>query len=199
MQVYKKKFFTSFLLLGIYCMQMLFLTACTSEKKNTGENLLGIPAPDFRLKDIHGEEVAISKVKGKVILLRFWSTRCVSCKEEMPKLEASYKKLKEKGFEILAVNVEDPLEKAMDFAHELNLTYPILIDEDQKAANQYKVFGVPTSFFIDKEGVVRGRVFGELDEKGIENIVVPLLEGIALAPRIKEEKNEEVHNHSNHQ
>lgn len=182
------------------------LLACTKADKDTGETLIGKTAPDFRLKDIHGKEVGIADMKGKVILLRFWSTRCVSCKEEMPKLEISYKNLNSKGFEILAVNVEDTLEKALGFAHELNLTYPILIDENQSTANIYKVYGVPTTFFVDKQGVVRERIFGDMDNKAIENIILPLLEGKALIPRAEEkpvpadnkQKKEEVQDHSQH-
>lgn len=182
------------------------LLACTKANKATGETLIGKTAPDFRLKDIHGKEIGLADMKGRVILLRFWSTRCVSCKEEMPKLETSYKNLKEKGFEILAVNVEDTQEKAMSFAHELNLTYPILIDENQNVANTYKVYGVPTTFFIDKQGVVRERIFGDMDSKTIENIILPLLEGKALIPRAEEkpvpadnkQKKEDVQDHSQH-
>ncbi|MBI5892941.1 MAG: TlpA family protein disulfide reductase [Deltaproteobacteria bacterium] len=200
----------------IYCLIFIALIACTKADKDTGETLIGKSAPHFRLKDIHGKEVGIADMKGKVILLRFWSTRCISCKEEMPKLETSYKNLNSKGFEILAVNVEDTKEKALGFAHELNLTYPILIDENQSAANIYKIYGVPTSFFIDKQGIIRERIFGELDSKAIENIILPLLEGKTLTTQPQEEKHvpavlpsngsiggikqgkEDVHDHNQH-
>ncbi|MBI5683183.1 MAG: redoxin domain-containing protein [Deltaproteobacteria bacterium] len=178
-----------FKLLTVYCLLLTLLSACAKGSNDkVEETLIGKPAPDFKLTELHGMEYKLSNMKGKVILLRFWSTRCVSCKEEMPKLEASYKNLKDKGFEILAVNVEDPRDKAMNFVHELKLTYPILLDEDQKAAGQYKVYGIPTSFFIDKNGIVRGRVFGGMDEKTIEKVVMPLLEDKAVTPNIEEKK-----------
>lgn len=169
-------------LLTVYCLLFAVLSACAKDGKDkVEETLISKPAPDFRLTELHGMEYKLSGMKGKVVLLRFWSTRCVSCKEEMRKLEASYQSLKDKGFEILAVNVEDPRDKAMNFAHKLKLTYPILLDEDQKVAGKYMVYSIPTSFFIDKQGVVREKILGDLDEEKIEKIVVPLFEDKEIA------------------
>jgi len=155
---------------------LLFITAC----QKGGETQVGKPAPDFHLKDIKGGEMTMGGLKGKVVLLRFWSTRCPSCKEEMPGLEKGYKSLKDKGLEILAVNVEDSREVASNFAKEMGLTYPILLDEEQRVAGLYNVYGIPTSFFIDKEGIIKERVFGDMKEEAIKRVVLPLLEGKAI-------------------
>lgn len=169
------------LLLTVYCL-LFFITAC--EKKGP-ETQVGRTAPDFHLKDIKGEGMTLSGQRGKIVLLRFWSTRCPSCKEEMPGLEKTYKGLKDKGLEVLAINVEDPQEVASNFTQEMGITYPILLDEEQKVARIYNVFGIPTTFFIDKEGVIRERVFGDMKEKTVEGIIISLLEGRAI-PRGEE-------------
>lgn len=183
-----KHCFLVLLLFTVHCLLFTVLFACTKGDKDISETLAGKPAPNLSLKDLYEKEITLADMKGKVILLRFWSTRCPSCKEEMPRLESIYKDLKAKGFEILAINVEDTKEKAASFAKEFNLTYPILMDEDQKVAGVYKVFGVPTSFFVDKQGIVRERAFGDMNSKAIENIVLPLLEGKVLTHRIEESK-----------
>lgn len=167
--------------MGVYCLLLtcllFFITAC---EKRGPETQVGRGAPDFYLKDIKGEGMTLSGQRGRIILLRFWSTRCPSCKEEMPRLEKTYKGLKDKGLEVLAINVEDSQEVASNFTQEMGLTYPVLLDKGGKVAGVYNVFGIPTTFFIDKEGVIRERVFGDMKEETVEGITLALLEGKAI-------------------
>ena len=79
------------------------------------------------------------------------------------------------GLVVIAVNVEDPPEKAGQFVRELGLTFPNLIDENGKVTKLYQVYGVPTTFLIDRKGIIRERIFGDLNKESIENIVKPLL------------------------
>ncbi len=151
------------------------LFACTDKTKSDKENQLGQAAPSFTLKDLNNTPFSLSNFKGKVVLLRFWSTRCESCKVEMPKLETSYRTLLPSGLMVIAVNVEDPRERAVEFVKELGLTYPILMDDKKEVTKLYQVYGVPTSFIIDREGIVRERIFGDLTEEAIEKMVKPLL------------------------
>ncbi|MBI5286136.1 MAG: TlpA family protein disulfide reductase [Deltaproteobacteria bacterium] len=177
------------LLVTGYCL-LLFITAC----QKGGETQIGHPAPGFRLKDIKGGEVTLNSQRGRVVLLRFWSTRCPSCKEEMPALEKSYEAFRDKGLEVLAINVEDTVEVASNFTREMGLTYPILMDREQKVAGLYSVYGIPTSFFIDKDGIVRERVFGDVKEEAIAKIVTSLSQGGPVETLIQEE----AHEHSEH-
>ena len=149
-------------LLGIF----LSLEGCYKSSDNVTTKL-GSPAIDFTLMDIDNKEVRLSDFKGKAVMLRFWSSRCPSCKKEMPVVEQAYRKLKDKGFVVLAVNIEDPKEVAADTAKKLDLTFPILIDKGMSVTKLYKVFATPTSFFIGKNGVMKEKVLGELNEETI--------------------------------
>ena len=154
----------------------LFLFACSTENKPTKEEKqVGSNAPLFTLNDLEGKPFPLADQKGKVVLIRFWSTQCKSCKEEMPKLEAIYQKLKPSGMTLVAINIKDTAEETAAFIEGMGLTFPILIDEGKKVAKEYKVFGVPTSFLIDKEGTIRERFFGDLSETEIDKLVRPLL------------------------
>ncbi len=154
----------------------LFLFACGAEEKPaTKKEQIGSSAPSFNLKNLEGKSFSLESQKGKVVLLRFWSTQCKSCKEEMPKLEATYKNLKSSGMVMITINSRDTAEKTAEFIVGMGLTFPILIDENRDAARKYKVFGVPTSFLIDKEGVIRERFFGDLDNTELEKMLRALL------------------------
>lgn len=156
-------------------LSLLFFISCEKKGRIQLEDQIGKPAPLFTLKDLNGTHYSIEQWKGRVVLLRFWATRCESCKIEMPKLQSSFRNMMANGFMVVAVNVEDPVEKASQFVTELGLTFPVLIDEDQKVTNLYQVYGVPTTFFIDRNGVIKERVFGDLNNEAIEKLVKPLL------------------------
>ena len=154
---------------------LLSLISCEKKDKIGPEDQLGKPAPTFTLKDLNGNQYSLEQWKGKVVLLRFWATRCESCKIEMPKLQAGFRNMLADGFIVVAVNVEDPPEKAGQLVTELGLTFPVLIDENQKVTNLYQVYGVPTTFLIDRKGIIKERIFGDLNNEAIDKLVKPLL------------------------
>lgn len=160
--------------LFLFIFLIFSLSGCKG-KNPEQENQIGQAAPAFVLKDLNGSPYYLDNFKGRVVLLRFWATRCESCKVEMPRLENSYRKLLPSGLMVIAVNVEDPTDKATAFANELRLTYPVLIDEKKEVTKLYQVYGVPTSFIIDKKGTIRERIFGDLTEEAMERMVKPLL------------------------
>ena len=160
----------------LLALSFLFLFACSGKDKPASEEKqVGSNAPSFVLNNLAGSPFSLESQKGKVVLLRFWSTQCKSCKEEMPKLEATYQGLKSSGMVMITVNIRDTAEKIAEFIEGMGLTFPILIDENRDAAKKYKVFGVPTSFLIDKEGVIRERFFGDLSNAELEKLVRALL------------------------
>jgi len=160
----------------ILFLSILFLFACGVEEKPVLEKeQVGSRAPSFNLKNLEGSPFSLESQKGKVVLLRFWSTQCKSCKEEMPKLEATYQGLKSSGMVMITVNIRDTAEKTAEFIKGMELTFPVLIDENRDAARRYKVFGVPTSFLIDKEGIIRERFFGDMSNVELEKLVRALL------------------------
>ena len=139
-------------------MAIFFLFACSEEDQTLPkENQVGSTAPLIKLNDLSGKSVSLADHKGMVVLLRFWSTACKSCKEELPKLESLYQEFKPSGLRLITINIKDSPEKISTFIDGLGLTFPILLDKNKSAAKDYKVYGVPTSFLIDKEGIITKR------------------------------------------
>ena len=124
--------------------------------------LVGSPAPEIALKDLQGQEVKLSDLHGKIVLLNFWATWCKPCKEEMPAMQASYDKLRDQGFVVLAVNELEDTDKVIEHIRTHGHTFLVVMDHDNRVANRYGVVGLPASFFIDRQGIVREHIFGNL-------------------------------------
>lgn len=123
----------------------------------------GNHAPLFTLKDIQGTNVSLSDFKGKVVLINFWATWCGPCKAEMPSLNNLHKALKDKGFAVLAISTDSSEKPVRSFVTERGISFPVLMDKDRTVySDKYAVIGLPMSFLIDKNGVVVGRVVGEV-------------------------------------
>ncbi len=118
-------------------------------------------APKFTLKDLNGTNVSLSKFKGKPVLLNFWATWCGACKEELPSMERLHKTAKEHGIQVVAISIDrGNQEKVQKYVKEYNLTFPILLDPDQKVRRSYFILGLPTSYLIDSQGKLRGFISG---------------------------------------
>ncbi|MEQ1845398.1 MAG: TlpA disulfide reductase family protein, partial [Nitrospira sp.] len=117
---------------------------------------------DFRLVDLEGKQQSLSQYRGKVVLVNFWATWCKPCTTEMPAMQTTYDKLREKGFVVLAINELEDEAKVRDHIKQYGHTFPVLLDRDNKVANQFGVFGLPVSVFIDEKGVVQEYIKGGL-------------------------------------
>src|SRR5438105_15960835 len=124
--------------------------------------LVGSPAPEIVLKDLQGRDVKLSDLRGKVVLVNFWATWCKPCKEEMPAMQASYDKLRDQGFVVLAVNELEDVDKVIEHIRTHGHTFLVVMDHDNRVANRYGVVGLPASFLIDRQGIVREHIFGNL-------------------------------------
>jgi peroxiredoxin len=124
--------------------------------------LIGSPAPEVILKNLQGQEVKLSDFRGKVVLVNFWATWCKPCKEEMPAMQASYDKLRDEGLVVLAVNELEDTEKVAEHIKTHGHTFPVVMDRQNRVANRYGVVGLPASFLIDRQGIVRERISGSL-------------------------------------
>ena len=120
-------------------------------------------APDFTLPDPSGKKLSLKDFRGKVVFLNFWATWCEFCREEMPAMDRLYREFKAREFEIVAVNVKDKRPEALAFVKELKLSYPILMDPDGEVGLLYGAFGMPTTYLIDRKGVVLARLWGPGD------------------------------------
>lgn len=123
---------------------------------------VGMQAEDFRLTDLAGKEQSLSQYRGKIVLLNFWATWCKPCTTEMPAMQTAYDKLRDKGFVVLAVNELEDDANVREHIKQYGHTFPVLMDRDNKVANQFGVFGLPVSVFIDQEGRVQEYIKGGL-------------------------------------
>jgi len=109
-------------------------------------------APDFTLSDTEGVSYTLSKLKGKTVLLSFGASWCPFCVEEVSALVKIQKNNKDKNFQLLAINLDRSIDKAIKFKNKKKLNYPLLFDGDNKVANAYSVRGIPANFVVDKDG-----------------------------------------------
>lgn len=124
---------------------------------------VGNPAPDFELENLDGETIRLSNFRGKPVAINFWATWCSPCVFELPIFQKHYIKNKN-GIEILAVNNQESTQIVKPFVEELGLTFEILLDQDADINRLYQVIGLPTTYFIDKEGIIRIKHVGVLEE-----------------------------------
>ena len=122
---------------------------------------VGSRAPDFTLVSLGGGSVRLSDYEGKVVLLNFWATWCRPCREEMPSMESLYRRLKTREFEILAVSIDiQGQDVVQPFVAKYDLTFPVLLDPDNRIYGLYRVTGVPETFIIDKKGLIVSKIIG---------------------------------------
>jgi peroxiredoxin len=130
----------------------------TQEKESPQEGFL---APHFSLQDLGGTRISLGDFKGKVVILNFWATWCSPCRREIPSLERLYQLRKDKGFEILAVSVDrTSASKVASFVADYQMSFPVLADPRGEVGQKYWAKAIPTSFLIDKKGVIRWKVVG---------------------------------------
>lgn len=115
----------------------------------------GAKAPEIGLKDLSGKTVDLASLAGKVVILDFWATWCAPCREEMPELQKFYKKYNAKGLEIVGISVDKGPDGIKDFISKLKVTFPIAHDAGHKVADKYSPPRMPSSYIIDRKGVVR--------------------------------------------
>lgn len=125
---------------------------------------------DFELMDINKNKIKLSDMKGSVVFLNFWATWCTSCIEEMPSIERLSGIFSNNSqFKVVTVLYKDDLGRALSFMNENAFTFPVYLNQDDSAARQFGLTGVPETFIIDKKGILRDKVIGpaEWDSPGV--------------------------------
>jgi len=125
----------------------------------------GALAPDLMLQDLDGELIKLSDLRGRPVLLNFWTTWCGYCRAERSTLQQLHEQYGEDELAVLAVAIGEDRTLLRSFVREQGLTYSILLDEDGRVSRSYKVRGIPASFFIDREGVIQAQHVGALAEE----------------------------------
>jgi peroxiredoxin len=120
-------------------------------------------APDFTLENINGDQIPLSSLRGKIVMINFWATWCPPCKEEMPSLNTLHAHMKSKGLEILAVSADKTFSAIKKYVAEHDFDFQILWDEDQSVMRTYKVFSLPTTFLIDRNSTIVKIFMGAYD------------------------------------
>jgi peroxiredoxin len=159
--------FTNFAILGPK------LTPPTHQP-STGTSV-GDLAPDFELPDLDGQSVSLSGLRGKPVLINFWSTGCPPCRDEMPYLQEIYDEWSGTELALLAINIGDSPAKVEEFMQGYSFTLPVLLDTSQGVALKYNIRYIPTTFLIDREGIIQTTRVGAFSNKGeIEELLTKI-------------------------
>ena len=145
----------------------------------------GFSAPSFSLDQLDAinsaPKVSLSDYRGQVVMINFWATWCTPCREEMPAIQAVFDDYQEQGFVVLAINTtfQDSENDVKDFVSEFNLEFPILLDRSGDVSQQYQLRGLPSTYFVDKKGVIQAVIVGgPMNETMIRSRVEALIKEV---------------------
>lgn len=136
---------------------------------------VGAPAPDFSLKAVDGQSYRLSDLQGKAVMINFFATWCPPCRAEMPTIQEVYAEFEAQGFVVLAVNLNESDVAIRSFQEALGITFPIVVDREDRVSRLYDVLPLPTSYFVDRQGVVRGKWTGEIRKDQLLSFVAQVL------------------------
>ena len=134
------------------------------------------PSPELTLTDLDGITRSLADYRGQVVLVNLWATWCPPCKAEMPTLQAYHNKYNDEDFLVIAINDGDPTPDVVQFVKDYNLTFPIWLDPTYIATEDaFKTLNLPSSFVIDRNGIIRMQWVGEINRKMLEEFVTPII------------------------
>jgi len=157
-------------------LSIAFATLLTAARLLSSQTL-GSPAPNFTLKTLAGGTVSLSDYTRRPLLLNFWASWCKPCRGEMSDIIAAYNAHHAAGLEVLAINLTDQerMKDVRKFVEAFHMPFPVLLDEKGKVRKRYALHGVPTSVFVDAQGVVRlvnpGPIASETIQRGLAEIL----------------------------
>ena len=147
---------------------------------------VGQIAPDFELERVDGGEAWLTDFRGHPVVLNFWATWCQPCRQEMPQLVNAYDENKDEGLVIIGLNLQEGRDLIKPFAEGFGINYPILIDRDGDVGDQYRLIGLPTTYFIDSNGVIVSVFRGPFQDKQQGTNVQGAIGATELEQRIAE-------------
>lgn len=147
---------------------------------------VGKLAPNFLLEALDGGEIRLSDLRGQAVVLNFWATWCRPCRREMPQFVAAYDRYRDQGLIIVAVDLQEGRGTIQRFADDFGLDFPIGIDRRGEVAKKYRLLGLPTTYFIDRDGVIRSVYRGPFQERLRGTNVQGAIEENELVKRIQE-------------
>ncbi len=178
MQRYK---WHSILILALVLVLISSLVACAKPKDKDTTH-----APDFTLQTIDGETVSLSDFRGKPVMLIFWEINCAACQFQMPFTQAFYDEQSGETITVLTINVGDTASAAQDYVTGRRLTFPVLLDRQRKVAQMYGIPGVPVTFLIDSEGILKAYKIGAFQsQEEMEGAIESVFPSLTLKPEIE--------------
>lgn len=115
---------------------------------------------EIGLNDLNGRPVSLSDFRGKIVFLNFWTSWCFDCRIEMPHMERLHQRFKDKDFAIVTINLQEAASQVKQFFNKFKLTFTALLDSDGKVGAHFRITSIPTSFILDREGIIIGKVTG---------------------------------------
>ena len=156
------------------CLILLFLLAGCEQTMTAIQ--VGAAAPAFTLEQLDGPSVRFpEQYRGQVVAVRFWADWCPSCRSERTALEPVYRQHRDRGLVILAVNVMQPPEMVRPFVEQTGISYEVLLDRQGEVTRHYRVMGLPVTYLIDRQGIIRARIVGESTAEVFERVIDGLL------------------------
>jgi peroxiredoxin len=127
---------------------------------------IGNPAPDFQLDNLDGQSISLSDSRGRLVLVNFWASWCPPCRSEMPFIQNIFtdKKWAEEGLIVLAIDIGESPSTVREFVKKEGLTFPVLLDIEREVSIEYYVRAIPTTYFIDREGIIRAIKIGAFSD-----------------------------------
>ncbi len=160
---------------GLALVLVVVIAGCTGPGSASPRGIAeGNRARDFTLEALDGTELSLSDFEGSVVLVNFWATWCPPCRAEIPDFEAAYQAYRDDGFVVLGVNVEESRARVQPFVEDLQMTYPVVLDESGRLVQEYRARGLPMSILVDRDGVIRVRHIGYMTAEKLEEY----LEGV---------------------
>jgi cytochrome c biogenesis protein CcmG/thiol:disulfide interchange protein DsbE len=165
----------AWLIAGVAAVLALLTINIAGPRSAVDTPIVGRPAPGFDLETLDGGRLSIADLRGSPVVVNFWASWCVPCREEAPRFTAAAEEYEAQGLRVIGIVYQDSPEGARDFMARYDQTYPGLLDPDGRTAIDYGVFGIPETFFIDRAGVVRSREVGPVTEEGLRTQIEAIL------------------------
>ena len=153
---------------GLYSLRHARITPSTSARRHG-------PAPDFILPLLDGGQLRLSSLRGKVVLLDFWATWCVPCREETPHFVELQKKYGDRGLQIIGVSMDDSPDPVHPFYQQFHINYPVVMGTAEVGSAYGGVLGLPIAFLIDRDGLIYAKHMGATDPQVFEKDITALL------------------------
>jgi len=149
------------LAVGTFAFQNLAAPAPSSSVVVVSRNpLVDQPAPDFTLQTVDGQTISLAALRGRPVIVNFWASWCIPCQQEFPLLAAAYAKYAPQGLQIVGIIYNDGPQTATNFAKQYNATWPLVVDPSDAVYKAYDGVGVPISYYIDRDGIIRTVSYG---------------------------------------